>query len=103
MRRSTFRRVGCPRILAMLGLLAACGPTFAGERAVDFDRDVRPILSEHCFACHGPDHKARKADLRLDVREDVFRDRSGYAVVVPGKADESELIARVESEDDDER
>ena len=47
------------------------------ERPVDFDREVRPILSEHCYACHGPDQKARKAKLRLDRKEDAFRDRGG--------------------------
>ena len=71
-------------------------------RPVDFNREIRPILSEHCFTCHGPDQKARKADLRLDRKEDVFRDRSGFAVIVPGKVEESELIHRITADDPDE-
>jgi mono/diheme cytochrome c family protein len=62
---------------------------------VDFGRDIRPILAENCLECHGPDARGRKGDLRLDVREDVFADRGGYRVVLPGQPEESELLARV--------
>jgi hypothetical protein len=97
----------CARIAAILAgsswLLATAGGTHArAERPVDFDREIRPILSEHCYACHGPDQKARKAGLRLDRKEDAFRDRGGYAPIVPAKVDESELIARITSGDPDE-
>lgn len=74
-----------------------------GEGDVRFNRDVRPILSEHCFACHGPDRNQRKADLRLDREDDATRDRDGYAVIAPGDVDASELIARVASADPMER
>ncbi len=68
---------------------------------VDFTRDVRPILSEACFQCHGPDKKTRKAKLRLDVPEGPLVDLGGYQAIVPGKPNESELIARITTEDED--
>ncbi|MCH2100327.1 MAG: DUF1553 domain-containing protein [Planctomycetes bacterium] len=68
-------------------------------QSIDFQRDVRPILSDKCFACHGPDAAARKADLRLDTREGALADLGGYVAVVPGGAEESELIYRITSED----
>ena len=67
----------------------------AAPAPVDFDRDVRPILSEHCFQCHGPDQQRREADLRLDIREGLFAVRDGTAIVAPGKPGDSELWARV--------
>ncbi len=70
---------------------------------VDFNRDVRPILSEHCFHCHGPDEQSRATDLRLDQPDSVLEDLGGYAAIVPGDPEESELIRRISSEDPDER
>jgi mono/diheme cytochrome c family protein len=68
------------------------------EEAIDFDRQIRPIFSNTCFTCHGPDKARREADLRLD-REDSAK----AAVIVPGHPDESELIRRITSEDEFER
>ena len=68
---------------------------------VDFNRDIRPLLSDRCFACHGPDANHREADLRLDQLDSVLEDRGGYQVIKPGKADASELILRIESNDED--
>src|SRR3954468_22877667 len=73
-----------------------------GARAeVGFNRDVRPIMSETCFKCHGP--ATRKAGLRLDVREGALRPLESKKVpIVPGRAGESEIIRRIFSTDDDE-
>jgi hypothetical protein len=80
------------------GALACVLALPAAAAGPDFDRDVRPVLADHCFACHGPDASRRKAGLRLDRREDVFRARSGEAAVVPGSPDGSLLWARVRSQ-----
>ncbi|MDG2219793.1 MAG: PSD1 and planctomycete cytochrome C domain-containing protein, partial [Rubripirellula sp.] len=69
--------------------------------APDFGNDVRPILAKHCFKCHGPDANAREADLRLDSQEDATLDRGGYAAVIAGDPDQSELFIRVISDDED--
>ncbi len=70
----------------------------AEAQKLSFNRDIRPILAENCFACHGPDSAARKADLRLDQREVAVK----AGAIVPGKPDESEMIHRVFSVDKDE-
>lgn len=82
-------------------LLVATLPA-ADQGEVDFNRDIRPILSANCFACHGPDKEARKAKLRLDTADGIRADLGGYAAVVPGKPDASELITRIGSDDPDE-
>jgi mono/diheme cytochrome c family protein len=67
---------------------------------IDFNRDIRPILSDNCFACHGPDEKKRQANLRLDTKQGAFaRLDSGQFAIVPGKPDESELIFRITATD----
>ena len=74
----------------------------AGEPDVDFNREVRPILSGKCFACHGPDEPSRKAGLRLDLRDAAIRPaKSGETPIVPGKPDESDLIERIATDDAD--
>jgi hypothetical protein len=68
-----------------------------------FHRDIRPILSDACFHCHGPDNAKRQGELRLDTGEGVFEDRDGYRVIVPGDVDKSELHRRLVADDEDER
>lgn len=104
---NTFRRPNAFPVRRRLVLVAVCWlglfQTAAAERPVDFNRDIRPILSDTCFRCHGPSEKDRKADLRFDREESAKQDLGGYAAIVPGKPGESELIARVTSQDEDER
>jgi hypothetical protein len=94
--------------LCVVGLCVARGASAAGADApvperIDFNRDVRPILSENCFACHGPDKGKRKAGLRLDTREGLFTAIEGRHPAVAGKPGESEIYKRVVTKDDDER
>jgi len=70
---------------------------------VDFNRQIRPILSSHCFTCHGPDEKSRQADLRLDLREVATANRDGARSIAPGDPETSELVRRITSGDPDER
>jgi hypothetical protein len=69
-------------------------------RPIDFSREVRPILSNYCFPCHGPDEKARKAKLRLDLSDGAARPLpSGNRAIVPGRPEESEALARLSTDD----
>src|SRR5688572_25985554 len=77
-------------------------PLAAVAAPIDFNRDVRPIVSEKCFHCHGPDEESRKAKLRLDFRDSAIEERDGVRAIIPGKPDESDLIIRIESKDKDE-
>src|SRR5947199_566640 len=77
----------------LLLILAAAGLSLAAEKPVDFDRDVRPILSDNCFACHGPDDKRRMANLRLDTEAGVVK------VVTPDDPAKSRLFVRISAPD----
>ncbi|MEM7014733.1 MAG: c-type cytochrome domain-containing protein, partial [Verrucomicrobiota bacterium] len=80
---------------AIFGLAVAS----AAAESVDFSRDIRPILSGKCFACHGPDAEARKADLRLDLRENAIE----FGTIIPGDPDRSYLMERIITDDPHDR
>ncbi len=81
-----------------LSLLLAVAPAGAqSPKAIEFNRDIRPILADHCYNCHGPAKSTRKADLRLDTKE------GAATVIAPGKAHDSELFKRVTTKDVSER
>ncbi len=92
------------RIFLSLGILLAGAASSSGTQPADSDRvsyagQIRPLLSDKCFACHGPDEKTREADLRLDLIATAI----DAEIIVPGKPDESELMRRILSQDPDER
>lgn len=89
--------------LIMFGLLLTMAlQTTAAER-LSFDRDIRPILSDKCFACHGPDPAQRQAELRLDTKGGAFSAPSGYPIIVPGEPENSELVVRITHADIEQR
>jgi len=88
-------------LLAGFLALASCAAYANGTEKLHYNRDIRPILSDKCFHCHGPDKNKRDSSLRLDVREDALALRDGIRALVPGKPDESEMIARVTTTDAD--
>src|SRR5258707_11408514 len=92
-----FHRVSLPGRLILAFLLTTHSSSGA-TNSIQFNRDVRPILAENCFACHGPDKNQRKAKLRLDLR-DVALEREA---IVPGKPEQSKLVEHIFSTDPDE-
>ncbi len=98
------RGVSLPLAVALAALLPGAAVAAAGPGKVDYNRDVRPILAEHCYTCHGPDASKRKAKLRLDRRDGAFAvSRSGRPAVRPGDRSGSELFLRVVSGNERER
>jgi len=90
--------------VACVGMFGAASKTEAAEpEKVQFNRDIRPILSDNCYACHGPDAKKRQAELRFDTRPGMFADLDGHFAVVPGKPSESSMLERLTASDPDEK
>ena len=88
--------------LSVLAALLLALPGRGADDAVQFNRDIRPIMSDTCFHCHGFDAKSRKGGLRLDLREEALKaGKSGALAIVPGKPDESEVIKRLYTKDED--
>ena len=107
-RRLTWTGVLPGRVAAGFVLTVLVGSSWGqfsaqANEPVDFNRDVRPLLSDNCFACHGFDAAARTTDLRLDTREGAMADLGGFAALVPGKPDDSVLLARIMSSEESTR
>src|ERR1051325_10456771 len=85
------------RIFLLRVMVVACAGVVSFGRELSYNRDIRPILSDNCFYCHGPDANHRKAKLRLDVREDALKSEA----FVPGDAEKSELVRRIFTADED--
>ncbi len=82
---------------AVAGTIFASGRALAADTPIEFNRDIRPILADHCFACHGPDSASRKGDLRLDKRDAAIEKKA----ITPGDLSKSEFISRIDSTDPD--
>ena len=99
------KSTACRVFLSSLTIFFAATAAGAGPKPpVDYQRDVRPILADRCFKCHGPDEAQRKGKLRLDTPEGTFgTGASGNRAVVPGNVDDSELASRITSDDKSEK
>src|SRR5687767_15851872 len=92
----------CGLLLLAAPVGFAASKSAPGKSRIDFNRDIRTILSDNCFACHGPDDKARKAKLRFDVKDEAFQPaKSGDLAIVPGDLKKSQLVARITAKDED--
>ena len=89
------------RLFLPLAALTAANALPAQE--LSYNRDIRPILAENCFACHGPDKRARKADRRLDTADGARAELEGVRAIVPGDVAKSDAVVRIESHDADEQ
>jgi len=98
-----FRMFLRPLAGALVALSIGCCAFADAVNQINFSRHIRPILSDNCFPCHGPDEAARQADLRLDTRDGLLGDADRAGVVVPRNLSESKLIGRILASDSEER
>ncbi|MEI8384290.1 MAG: DUF1549 domain-containing protein, partial [Planctomycetota bacterium] len=89
------------RIMAVSAIAFVFANSASASEKIEFNRDIRPILSDKCFICHGPDSAKRKGDLRLDRRDAAIATRDNVAAIVPGKSATSELVRRISTSDVD--
>src|SRR6476660_1225956 len=107
--RILLRSNGLAHYAFTLSLFFAWGAVAASSKdpaaaSVDFNREIRPILTENCYKCHGPDDEARKAKLRFDLPAEALKPaKSGAIAIVPHAVEKSELIARITAADPDDR
>ena len=97
-----FRRAAASSRWLLPAMLCFAGSWSAAE-SISFNRDVRPILSDRCFACHGPDAKNQSSEFRLDTREHAVADLGDYFGIVAGRPEQSEVHRRIHSTDPDEQ
>jgi hypothetical protein len=97
--------VGLTMVLASAAVLAGVSRSVRADEVepLEFNRDIRPLLSDKCFQCHGPDANHREAGLRLDIEAAAKADLGGYQAIVSGDVESSELIARITAEDESTR
>src|SRR5438309_2184552 len=98
----SFRLHPClPGAIAFVCGLIAAGAQDPLPLTVEFNRDIRPILSDVCYKCHGPDKAKRKADLRFDFESSAKAKFKDHFVIVPGQPEQSELMPRITTSDAD--
>jgi len=88
-----------PIVTLVMTVTALSADRVVQDGEAKFNQHIRPILSKHCIACHGPDEGDRQADLRLDTFTGATADLGGYTAILPGDAQQSEIIVRIVSDD----